>query len=114
MINDLFAKALAIIENPKEDEIKMLRKQCDGVKAFVSAACHRLYDNIRNDKSGNMTVLYVYLNYLQETQEMVSNLRKMLRAIKKMLVIQKWHRASARLCLWETPFKHVVRLAVIG
>ena len=88
MINDLFAKALAIIENPKEDEIKMLRKQCDGVKDFVSAACHRLYDNIRNDKSGNMTVLYVYLNYLQETQEMVSNLRKMLRAIKKMLVIQ--------------------------
>lgn len=88
MINDLFAKALAIIENPKEDEIKMLRKQCDGVKDFVSAACHRLYDNIRNDKSGNMTVLYVYLNYLQETQEMVSNLRKMLRAIKKMLAIQ--------------------------
>jgi len=32
-----------------------------------------------------MTVLYVYLNLLQETQEMVSGLRKYLRAFAKML-----------------------------
>ena len=32
-----------------------------------------------------MTVLYVYLNSLQETQEMVSNLRKFLRALIKLM-----------------------------
>ena len=32
-----------------------------------------------------MTVLYVYLNTLQETREMVSALRKYLRAYAKML-----------------------------
>ncbi len=84
-VNELFDKAVKCVETPDDTEIKSLRRQCDTVKDEISSACHRLYDSIRNDKSGNMTVLYVYLNMLQETQEMVSNLRKMLRAIRAIL-----------------------------
>ena len=83
-VSGLFADAVLCVENPVETEIRILRRKCDNVKDDISAASHRLYDCIRNDKSGNMTVLYVYLNSLQETQEMVSNLRKFLRAVIKL------------------------------
>lgn len=46
-----------------------------------------------------MTVLYVYLNTLQETQEMVSAMRKFLRAFAKMRNTDysgRPNRASAR------------------
>ncbi len=84
-VSELFTSALKCIENENEAEMRALRRRCDTVKDNISAANHRLYDTIRNDRSGNMTVLYVYLNSLQETQEMVSNLRKFLRALIKLM-----------------------------
>lgn len=85
VVSELFTSALKCIENGNEGEMRALRRRCDTVKDNISAANHRLYDTIRNDRSGNMTVLYVYLNSLQETQEMVSNLRKFLRALIKLM-----------------------------
>lgn len=84
MVSGLLSKAAASVAAPEEQEIRRLRRECDVVKDFISAANHRLYDNIRLDRSGNMTILYVYLNSLYETQEMVSNLRKLLRAVNKL------------------------------
>ena len=45
---------------------------------------HQLHDRLHEGDPSAMTVLYVYLNLLQETREMVSNLRKYLRAYAKL------------------------------
>ena len=39
---------------------------------------------LQNGDTANMTVAYVYLNLLQESQELVTSLRKMLRAAGKL------------------------------
>ena len=43
-----------------------------------------MHDQLREGDQANMSVVFVYLNLLQETQEMVSALRKYLRAYAKL------------------------------
>ncbi|MDE5626259.1 MAG: hypothetical protein K2I61_08070, partial [Muribaculaceae bacterium] len=43
-----------------------------------------VYDFLRKDNDADMTVAYVYLNLLQESQELVTSLRKLLRASGKL------------------------------
>lgn len=57
-----------------------LRRQCDELKAFVDGLSQKLYDGLREGDSGTMTVAYVYLNTLQETREVISTIRKYIRA----------------------------------
>lgn len=45
---------------------------------------HQLHERLHQDDPSTMTVLYVYLNMLQETREMVSNMHKYLRAYAKL------------------------------
>ncbi len=51
---------------------------------MVSDTYHQLYIHLHDGDAAAISVLYVYLNMLHETREMVSNLRKYLRAYAKL------------------------------
>jgi len=61
-----------------------LRRKGDEIKDHVSDTYHRLFGQLHNGDPAVMTVLYVYINILQETREMASALRKYLRAFAKL------------------------------
>ncbi len=84
-INDIFDKILQMMADGSPETVTALRRRCDGIKDIISANSHRLYTHLREGTTSSMTVVYVYLNMLQETQEMVSGLRKYLRAYAKLL-----------------------------
>ena len=65
--------------------VPILRSRCDDIKDQIAEIYHRLYDHLHDGDTSSMTVMYVYLNMLQETQELVSGLRKYLRAYAKLL-----------------------------
>lgn len=81
----LFDDTLQMMSGNATETVTALRRQCDEIKDSVSDTYHRLYTQLREGNPASMTVMYVYLNLLQETQEMVSGLRKYLRAYAKLL-----------------------------
>lgn len=81
----LFDDTLQMMSGNATETVTALRRQCDEIKDNVSDTYHRLYTQLREGNPTSMTVMYVYLNLLQETQEMVSGLRKYLRAYAKLL-----------------------------
>ena len=80
----LFDDTLTMLGNSAIDNISVLRQRCDETKSRISGMYHQLHDRLHEGDPSAMTVLYVYLNLLQETREMVSNLRKYLRAYAKL------------------------------
>lgn len=83
-VSTLFDDILDVMDTGAEEAIPVLRRHCDEIKDTISDAYHRLHDQLREGDTASMTVVYVYLNMLQETQEMVSSVRKYLRAIAKL------------------------------
>jgi len=84
-IDTLFNDMLAIMDNKSSTgNIPSLRRRCDEIKDTVSETYHRLFTQLREGDPASMTVIYVYINMLQETQEMVSGIRKYLRAYAKL------------------------------
>ena len=66
------------------DTVTMLRDKCEALKGEVSAAYHRLHAPLREGDPRSMTVIYVYLNLLQETRELLSMLRTLIRAYARL------------------------------
>ncbi len=83
-ISTLFNDMFDIMESGNSEAVTALRRRCDEIKDLVSETYHRLFRQLREGDPSSMTVLYVYINMLQETQEMVSGLRKYLRAYAKL------------------------------
>lgn len=83
-VSVLFNDTLSVMNNENNDEIAVLRRLCDETKDQISDAYHRVQDHLREGDTASMTVLYVYVNIMQETQEMVSSIRKYLRAYAKL------------------------------
>jgi phosphate/sulfate permease len=79
----LFEKGTTIWEQQKYEETIALRSDCEEVKNDLSAKCKALFAHIQEDDA-NLTVAYLYLNILQESQEMVSAYRRLLRAGRKL------------------------------
>jgi len=79
-----FEDILAMMGSGKTEEIPELRKQCDEIKDTLSETYHRLHRQLHDGDPDSITVMYVYINVLQETQEMLSGLRKYLRAYAKL------------------------------
>lgn len=75
---------LTMMADNLPETVPALRRDCDDIKDLLSATYHSLYTQLREGNPESMTVVYVYLNLLQETQEMVSGLRKYLRAYAKL------------------------------
>ncbi len=80
LFNDIFD----MMDTTTPEAVPMLRRQSDEIKDAVSETYHRLFTQLREGNPASMTVVYVYLNMLQETQEMVSGIRKYLRAYAKL------------------------------
>ena len=80
----LFNDVLAMMEIETTDPVVELRRRCDELKQQVSECYHKLHKPLREGDTRAMTVIYVYLNLLQETREMVSTLRKFIRAYAKL------------------------------
>lgn len=83
-ISTLFNDTLELMRSGDTETISTLRRHCDEIKDTVSDTYHRAHDQLRDGDTSAMAVLYVYVNMLQETQEMVSSIRKYLRAFAKL------------------------------
>ncbi len=84
MIAVLYNDTIDLVDSGAIETVKTIRRHCDEAKDSISDTTHKLYRSLHESDSATMGVLYVYLNLLQETQEMVSSLRKYLRAYAKM------------------------------
>lgn len=84
-VSELFDSALELMKESRISGVPQLRRRCDEVKDQISASSRRLHEFLRTGDTGAMTVIYVYLNMLQETQELVSSLRKYVRAYAKII-----------------------------
>lgn len=84
-VSILFNDTLTMMDNRELETVALLRRHCDEIKDILSETYHKLHDQLRDGDPANMTVLYVYLNTLQETQELVSGIRKYLRAFAKLV-----------------------------
>lgn len=74
----------AAIEESKPEVIDDLRSRCSRIKDDLTNSTRNVYNLLQKGDAGNMTVAYVYLNVLQESQEFITFLRKMLRASGKL------------------------------
>jgi hypothetical protein len=83
-IEAIFAQSIRAIGERDTDDVNDLRRQCDKIKDQLRAECHRVYNFLQTGNSEKLSVSYVYLNLLQESQDMVSSLRKLLRAAHKL------------------------------
>lgn len=83
-ITTLFNDTLDVMQTGDTEVISLLRDHCDEIKTEISTTYHRAHDRLRDGDTSAMAVLYVYVNMLQETQEMVSSIRKYLRAFAKL------------------------------
>ena len=79
----LFERATAIWEQGAYEETIGLRSECEEMKTVLSERCKALFRQIQEDDPAQLTVIYVYLNMLQESQEMLSVLRQLLRSGRK-------------------------------
>lgn len=83
-IETLFGDTVEVMKSGDTETVSILRRHCEEIKDAISDTYHRVQDHMRNGDVESMTVLYVYVNMLQETQEMVSSIRKYLRAFAKL------------------------------
>lgn len=75
----LLERTHTVVTEGRYNEVDEIRTECDHLKESLSRT-RKLQINRMQDVKSNLTVSYVYLNILQETQELVSSLRHLLRA----------------------------------
>ena len=80
----LFEGTIAMMQDADLSRVAGLRRACDEIKDTISDTYHGIHDRLREGDAETMSVLYVYVNTLQESQEMISSLRKYLRAYAKL------------------------------
>ena len=84
MTSELLEHTVNVAASGDPTAARELRLRCDELKDIISDTYHGVYDHLREGDASAMSVLYVYVNVLQETQEMVSSIRKYLRACAKL------------------------------
>lgn len=81
----LFVRSIDVLESGNYEETVEIRNECEEVMALLSKTYKELFYSLQEDEStSNLTVTYVYLNLLQESQEIVHLLRQFLRAERKL------------------------------
>lgn len=83
-LQNIMSESITAIRGDDKTLSDLLRNKCNALKDSISQACRIIYDNLQREDTQLLAVTYVYLNLLQETQEMVSSLRKLLRASIKL------------------------------
>ena len=84
-VADVLGQTLDFIDSADMKETVRLRRLCDTLKDRLSMECRIVHAELRENDAANMTVLYAYLNMMQEMQELLSSLRKLLRADYKLM-----------------------------
>lgn len=74
-------------------EVDDLRRRCDRIKMDLTSASRQVYSYLQSGDASRQKVAYVYLNYLQESQEFITALRKLLRASGKLNVAPSSYRS---------------------
>ncbi len=78
--------SIGMMETRNYDEYRELLESADIVKGEIAVLRRKLLDTMQNDPTNeNYNISLVYLNLLQETQEIVSIMRHQLRATRKFL-----------------------------
>ncbi len=95
-VSAIFNESSVAIDENNPEMIDALRRRCESVKQDLSWHSKEVYDLLQHGDTSNMTVAYVYLNLLQESQELVTSLRKMLRAIGKLNLMPSHYRSFSR------------------
>lgn len=72
-----------IIEDRDFDKTEMIADEIENYKIVLSALRKKHQDRIQHIPSNNMKIALVYLNLLQESQELLSSLRHLIRAYQK-------------------------------
>ncbi len=80
----VFRDAAAAIEESNPVVIDTLRERCNEIKHSLTHLAQENYQLIHGGNQDDLAVAYVYLNILTEGQELVTALRKMLRASGKL------------------------------
>lgn len=83
-INAVLSDAAAASTECRPEVIDALRGRSSVIKDRLSYLTRDVYDLLQKGDTGNMTVAYVYLNVLQESQEFITSFRKLLRASGKL------------------------------
>lgn len=83
-VDELLNDIKELVDTGSMEPIPTLRHKSDEIKDIASDTYHHLFDQLHEGDPATMTVLYVYINILQETREMASSLRKYLRAFAKL------------------------------
>lgn len=83
----LIESMLDVMDTGDMQKTVQLRRGCDMVKDKLSAECRAVHEDLRKNDTGEMAVLYAYLNMMQEQQELLSSLRKLLRADYKLMSV---------------------------
>lgn len=86
----------AAIDNNHPEVIDELRRRCNEIKDELSYHIRNVYELLQKGDTNNMAVTYVYLNMLQESQEFVTSLRKMLRASGKLNLAPSTYRSFSQ------------------
>jgi phosphate/sulfate permease len=83
-VDSILEEATGLIDSSDEQRINDLRRRCNEIKDHITDAGHRVFADLRDGDRSHMAVLYVFLNLLHESREMVSTLRKLMRASLKL------------------------------
>lgn len=92
-IRRLLLDSAAAIEESNPETIDSLRRRCEAMKGSLTDSARNVYEYIQNGNRDDLAVDYVYLNLLQESQEFVTSLRKMLRASGKLNLAPSHYRS---------------------
>ncbi len=92
-IRRLLLDSAAAIEESNPEAIDSLRRRCEAMKGSLTDSARNVYEYIQNGNRDDLAVDYVYLNLLQESQEFVTSLRKMLRASGKLNLAPSHYRS---------------------
>lgn len=79
-VNNLMNDTCEALASPASADMKALRRRCEEIRDAISTETRRIYGHMRQQSNDHMSVIYVYLNMLQEQQELVASLRKLIRA----------------------------------
>lgn len=85
------------IDESNPETIDTLRERAENIKNRLTSLTRGVYSFLQKGDAGNMTVAYVYLNVLQESQEFITSLRKMLRASGKLNLAPASYRSFSTL-----------------
>ncbi len=85
-INELMRQTENIISTGQYDNYREVLESADACKDLLSSVRKQHINRIQQSDDENFKVSLVYLNILQESQQLLSNMRHQLRAAKKFIV----------------------------